>query len=96
MEEIKSGELLRMWWLFVWRFAVGSFVLSFIVGFVIGLVGTIMHTLTADQVKVYAQIAGGVVSLFWSLCVILMVLTKKYRGFRIVVVRGELPLCRTE
>ena len=95
-EEIRSGELLRIWWLFVWRFAVGSFVLSFIVGFVIGLVGTIMHSLTADQVKFYAQIAGVGVSLFWLLCVIVMALTKRYRGFRIAVVRGDLPLCRTE
>jgi len=96
MEDIRTGELLRVWWLFAWRFAVGSFVLSFIVGFVIGMVGTIMHTLTLDQVKVYAQIAGGVVSLFWLLCVIVMALTKRYHGFRLVVVRGDLPLCRLE
>jgi hypothetical protein len=96
MEEIKSGELLRIWWLFAWRFAVGSFLLSFSVGFVIGLVGTLTHTLTLDQLKFDAQIAGGVISLFWSLGVILMALTKTYRGFRIAIVRGELPLCRSE
>ena len=96
MEEIRTGELLRVWWLFVWRFFVGSFVLSFVVGFVIGLVGILTHSLTPDQVKLDAQIAGGCVSLFWLLCVIVMALTKQYRGFRIVVVRGELPLCRTE
>ena len=92
LEEIKSSELLRIWWLFAWRFAVGSFVLSFSVGFVIGLVGT----LTLDQLKFDAQIAGVAVSLFWSLGVILMALTKTYRGFRIAIVRGELPLCRNE
>lgn len=95
-DDIKTEELLRIWWCFFWRFVVGSFALSFVVGFVIGLVGTAMHAFAFDEIKIYAQIAGVVVTLFWGLCALLMALSKRYRGFRIVLVRGDLPLCRTE
>jgi ABC-type uncharacterized transport system permease subunit len=96
MEDVRSGELLRIWWLFAWRFAVGSLVLSFTVGFVIGLVGTLVYHLPLDRLKLDAQIAGFVVTVLWGCCVIFMALNKTYRGFRVAIVRGELPLCRIE
>ena len=95
-EEFRTSELLRIWWSFVWRFVLGSLVLGFVVGFVFGFVVALTHALPKEQINFYAQIGGAIVSLFWSLCVVVMVLHKKYRGFRIVAVRGDLPLCRME
>jgi hypothetical protein len=95
-EEFTTGEILRIWWCFLWRFAVGSFAISFVLGFVIGLVGAATHFAPTDQIKVYAQMTGFGVSVIWSLLAVVMILHKRYRGFRIVAVRGDLPLCRME
>lgn len=95
-EEITTGELIRVWWCFVWRFFVGSVVLGFIAGFVIGVVGTVTHLLEPGGLQEVARITGIVISILWSFVVLFMALNKKYRGFRIAIVRGDLPLCRME
>lgn len=91
-----TGEYLRIWWCFAWRFTVGSFVIGAIIGFVLVFVGTLMHLPLMEQFERNAQLIGFAISMFWGFCVLFMVLAKRYRGFRIVVVRGELPLCRME
>ncbi|GAA0548543.1 type III secretory pathway component EscS [Rhizomicrobium palustre] len=90
-EEIEPGfrQVVAIWWLLVWRGAVGAFVLAFVIGFVLGLAAAITHFTSIEGVKVYAQIAGGAIGLIWSLFVTLMALRKKYRGFRIALIQVD-------
>jgi hypothetical protein len=86
--EITLGRLLRVYWLFVWRAAIGSALIGAVVGFVIGF---IMGAAGAarEQVVLTTSIAGAIVGLIWSLAVLKMALEKPYKGFRIALIAQD-------
>lgn len=91
VDELRPGFKLvvRIWWLMLWRGVLGAFAISFVAGFALGFVAAITHFAPMDQVKLYGQILGAVIGVIWSLFVTLMALMKKYKGFRIALIRED-------
>jgi len=87
MQELEPtwGRVASVWWLVLWRAALGGFALGAAFGFVIGFGGAIAGYATED-IGFAAGIVGIIVGFFWSFVVLRMALQKKYRGFRIALV----------
>lgn len=81
--ELTAQRLLSIWWLIVWRSAVGGALLGFVVGALAGIVvGVAGH---AEMGKLAGAYAGLIVWPFWSLLIVHMALRKRYRDFRVVL-----------
>jgi hypothetical protein len=81
---------MRVWWLFVWRTAVGGFVFAFIVGFIAGFLNAVLGK--PLEGGVLGAVLGWVASMIWSTFVIRMALKKHYSDFKIVLVPNPNPL----
>jgi hypothetical protein len=83
--EITWQRVARIWWLIVWRAALGGgilgFILGAIIGFIEGSIGWSMGTIQASS-----GIAGMLVSLGWAVVVVKMALRKKYIDFRLALI----------
>jgi hypothetical protein len=78
-------RVVSVWWLIVWRGAVGALVLGAAAGFVIGIVGFFLGI--SEQVPIISGLAGALISIAWWIIVIRMALKKEYKDFDIVLVR---------
>jgi uncharacterized membrane protein YjjP (DUF1212 family) len=87
--ELTWNRSMRVWWLFVWRSAVGGFVFAFVVGFIAGFLNFVLGK--PLQTGVFGAILGFVTSMIWSTFVIRMALQKHYRDFRIRLVPNPDP-----
>jgi hypothetical protein len=74
-----------VWWLIVWRAAVGGGLLGALVGFIMGFIEAAFDV-SPQMITLTSAIAGAIVNLIWSLFVIRMALRKKYGDFRLAVV----------
>jgi ABC-type uncharacterized transport system permease subunit len=83
--QVSWARIFSVWWLLVWRTALGGLVLGFGVGFLIGLVGAFFGV-PGEASTVLAGVLGWVVSLGWGVIVVRMSLKKQYREFRLAVV----------
>lgn len=83
--ELTWRRVRSVWWLIVWRTALGGGILGFLVGAASGLIegafDVSVHTITVSS-----GIAGAIANLIWSLFVVRMALRKKYGEFRLVLV----------
>jgi hypothetical protein len=75
----------RIWWLIVWRVAVGGALIGAVVGFVIGFIEAVMGYSRAT-ITVHTGIAGWMVGMAWSLVVVRMALRKTYSDFQLLLV----------
>jgi hypothetical protein len=75
----------RIWWLIVWRAAVGGGLIGAAVGFVIGFIQGVMGYSRA-AVIISTGIAGWMVGVAWTLVVVRMALLKVYSDFRLALV----------
>jgi len=76
--DVTLEHVLSIWWLFLWRGFAGAFVL--------GIVAGIFNYVTKVNLGPANFVLGMVMGFLWVPFVIRMALTKKYRGFRIVLV----------
>ena len=74
-----------IWWLLLWRGAVGGMLLGMVVGFIEGFIGAMLHA-SPTVISSVASLTGAAVGIVWSLFVVRMALRKKYRDFRIALV----------
>ncbi len=87
MQELEASwpRVLRVWWLIVWRGALGGFVFGGIAGFVLGFVGAIAGV-SMEMIQLGSGILGLVIGLGWALLVVRMALRKRYGDFRLALV----------
>jgi xanthine/uracil permease len=83
--EITIGKLLRIYWLLLWRAAVGAAIIGGMFGFVIGLVMGLAR-FPREQIALVTGPVGLVVGVIWSVFVLRMMLEKQYKDFRIAVI----------
>lgn len=87
MQELKITwqRAARIWWLIIWRTALGGAVFGAIAGGLIGLMEGMSGM--SDQTIIFSgRTAGMVVSLAWGLVVVRMALAKKYIDFRLALI----------
>ena len=75
--DVTWQRVLSVWWLVVWRAALGGAIIGAVVGFTEDEAGVTPQTITLSS-----SIAGAVVNLIWSLFNVRMALRKKYGEFR--------------
>jgi hypothetical protein len=83
--EVTWGRVRSVWWLIIWRAAVGGAVLGAVIGAILGFIEGMMGVSPAT-ITLSSAVAGGLVNLAWSLFVVRWALTKKYRAFRLAMV----------
>jgi len=82
--ELTMQRVLSIWWLLLWRWGIGGFIVGFIAGAVAGFLVTVLgHKELAVAAGGYAGLA---LSPFWGLLVVHMALKKKYSTFRLALV----------
>jgi integral membrane sensor domain MASE1 len=83
--EVTWQRVLSVWWLIVWRAALGGAILGAMIGavlgFIEGMIGVSTQTITLSS-----GAAGALANLIWSLFVVRMALRKKYGEFRLALV----------
>ena len=87
--DVTWNRLIRIWWLFFWRGAVGGFAFGFVAGFIIGLIAGVLGLGPMEKVRLFAGIAGYIAALVWSAFVLRMALKNHYSDFRIALVLAE-------
>lgn len=81
------SRVLSVWWLFIWRSAIGSVVLGVAIGIVVG-VATLLLGLSQQASFPFVMLLSAVIGIVWGVVVLRMALNKNYRGFSIVLVRN--------
>ena len=83
--DVTWQRVLSVWWLVVWRAALGGAIFGALVGFIIGFIGAIIGVST-QMITLSSAIVGAIANLAWSLFVVRMALRKKYGEFRLGLV----------
>jgi hypothetical protein len=83
--DLTWGRSMRVWWLMVWRGAVGGIVFGVIVGAITGFVIAILQG-SIQTITAVSATLGYIVGLVWSMFVVRMALAKRYKEFRIALV----------
>lgn len=83
--DLTWGRSMRVWWLMVWRGAVGGLVFGVIVGAITGFVIAMLQG-SIQTITVVSATLGYTVGLVWSMFVVRMALAKRYKEFRFALV----------
>jgi len=98
MQELEATwrRLAAIWWLMLWRGAIGGFLLGSVVGLIVGGIAGVVAAgvfripfdqATYEQIgRISALVVTMPLGLLWGLFVLRMAVRKKYRGFRIVLI----------
>lgn len=82
--ELKWRYVIGVWWLIIWRGALGAAVIAGIVGFVIAFIGAFAAAPQKDVI-VFNLVVGSAIGIAWMFVVVRMALQRKYRGFRLAL-----------
>lgn len=90
MKELEADwrRVQSVWWLLMWRGTLGAVLIMYVGGFIIGLVGPFSRA-AGDYLWSLVQIGDVVGGLVWWLYVVRMALRKKYKGFRLAVIKVD-------
>ena len=80
--ELTWQRILSIWWLLIWRAALGGFAIGFAIGLVIGVIAFVIGHRPGFAFNFGV---GLVIGLVWWPFVIRMALQKEYKGFRIAL-----------
>ena len=83
--EVTWGQATKVWWSFVWRSLLYSFIAGALLGFIIGLVGALLGA-PERTISILGTSAGALVSIPISIWVVRTILRKSWSGFRIAVI----------
>ena len=83
--DVTWNRVLSVWWLIVWRAALGGAIIGAVVGFIVGFTED-EAGVTPQTITLSSGIVGAVVNLIWSLFIVRMALRKKYGEFRLAMV----------
>jgi hypothetical protein len=83
--EINWGQVLRIWWLVMWRSLIFGILIGVVTGIVVGLFSYIIE-IRGVAAHDFSAISGFILGGLWQIYCIRSALRKKYRGFRIALV----------
>jgi membrane associated rhomboid family serine protease len=87
--QLTVPRVLRIYWLIMWRSAVGGFLLGALAGAIVGVAKVVFgvhHNVTG-----YNALVGLFVGTVWGPFVVRMALRKRYRRFRLALISIEQP-----
>uniref|UniRef100_UPI0035129904 hypothetical protein n=1 Tax=Pontibacterium sp. TaxID=2036026 RepID=UPI0035129904 len=84
--EVTWRNTLQIWWSWCWRSALWTFISVFLVGTAIGLSFGVLG-ISQVPYRVFIDILYGVIGLAFGLSALKVVLSKEFRGYRIVLVK---------
>ena len=82
------GIALKIWWWITWRSLLSSLVGGFLVGLVFGFFVALVKMDTATT-QLFSMPIGGLVGITINVYFIKKVIGKKFRGFRLMLVKTE-------
>jgi hypothetical protein len=82
--ELSWNQVLRIWWLIMWRMVIGALVLAALFGFVVGTVGEALSASPRETMEII-RIGAIIITYSWGVVGLRMALTKQYRYFRIAM-----------
>ena len=90
MEEIQATweHAAKIWWSWVWRAVLwaipASAAFGFVAGFIMALTG-----IPIEPNKVYIQIIGGLIGVYFAIFAMKIILTKQFKGYRLALVKTD-------
>ncbi len=82
--DVNLKNTLCVWWAFVWRASLFSFIVSIVIGFIAGVALSVAGK--PEHSRIVGTLVGYLVSIPISILVFRHVLEKGYKNFRIVLV----------
>ena len=88
MEKLEVTWLLatKVWWSFIWRASLFSIVTGLLLAVVLGVI-TVSLGYTADDVRLYNTLIGGLLGIGISIWVMKMILSKKFKGYSLAILK---------
>ena len=88
MEEVEltAQRVASVWWLIAWRAMIGGWIIALILGFLIGELGAILG-FAFQPVALVATVVAWLAALAWGFVVVRMALKKRYKEFRLALVK---------
>lgn len=85
--EVNLRNAVCIWWAFVWRATLFTFIVSIVIGFVAGVVLGVAGK--SEHARIVGTLVGYLVSIPISVLVFRHILEKRYKNFRIVLVPNK-------
>lgn len=79
------GQATKVWWSFIWRSLLYSFIAGAVLGFIIGAVGGLLGA-AERTISILGTAVGALVSIPISIWVVRTILRKSWTGFRVAVI----------
>lgn len=89
------GIAIRVWWSFFWRTTLFGLLPVFIIGILIGIYSYRTNA-PDDLYLIHSQVLGLVIGIFVTIWVLKGILSKSYKGFRVVVIGDDNPDADTD
>lgn len=88
MEEVSVTWMhaARVWWSFFWRMMLWTMPSAVAVGFVVGIAFAITGT-PIEPYEILMQLIGGLIGVFFSVLAMKVVLSKRFNGYRLALVK---------
>jgi hypothetical protein len=83
--ELTWRHAISVWWLIVWRGAIGAAVMGGAVGFLVAFLALLAGA-PSLYVAYFNMAIGALIGVFWMIVVVRMALRKNYRGFHLALV----------
>lgn len=91
-------EALSVYWLLLWRGLVGGAIIGFVGGFIggaiLGVAGAFLHwdsAFSTQLSRLWGISWGSVAMIVWSIYLVRVALRKKFKMFRVAIVRDMQP-----
>ena len=90
MEEISVTwkRAARIWWSWFWRAMLWTMPTAMGIGFIVGMAFGISGT-PIEPFEAYLQLMGALVGLFFGIFAMKTILTKRFNGYRLMLVKTE-------
>lgn len=86
--EVTWRNTLQIWWSWCWRSMLWTSISVFLVGTAIGLTLGVLG-ISQEPYRVFIDILYGVIGIIFGLSALKAVLSKEFRGYRIVLVKKK-------
>lgn len=97
--EVTNSRLIKIWWAFLWRFALatlGAFISAFIFGLILGSILGMGIYMSGNEIQDYEAmlentgfVLGVVIYIAFTIVPIYLILNKKFKGFRLILIDDE-------
>lgn len=90
MEEVdvKWIHALQVWWSWLWRTMIWVLPISFMMGVLAGITFNMLG-INIEENIIFIQLIGGVIGFYFSVKIMKNILSKRFNGYRIALIKVE-------